>query len=378
MFIGIGIRNPENGSAYFDKFNFIGQHIDGYCISAVSDRKFLNPIQNGKMRYHFFVRSNLFKKKFKLCNTIINSFLLFLKALRVLSIDKSINIIISRTPFFTAITAIILGYICKKKTLVEINGDFNTAFRFERPSGPTKMEIFKESIGRNIIKYSLMHASAIKLLYPRQIEGYKCNFKSGTIIDSFHDYVPISKIVSQDLNDHKYILTLGYPWYLKGVDTLILAYKKLYNKFPDYKLKVHGWCPQDKEYFEKIADNHPCIELENPVEHSEAIRLISNCSVFVLASRTEAMGRVLLEAMACKKPIVASNVGGIPAVIKDEFNGLLFSPENVDELFSKLQFLLKDHDYSNKLGLNGYKYVVENLSELVFVTKYKNLLERML
>ena len=80
---------------------------------------------------------------------------------------------------------------------------------------------------------------------------------------------------------------------------------------------------------------------------------MAGCSLFVLPSRTEAMGRVLLEAMACKKPIIASNVGGIPEIIKDGYNGLLFESENVDDLAEKIRLVLSNKKYPTMLRNNG-------------------------
>jgi len=63
------------------------------------------------------------------------------------------------------------------------------------------------------------------------------------------------------------------------------------------------------------------------------------CRCFVLPSREEGMGRVLLEAMASAKPVIGANVGGIPALIEDGKNGYLFESEDVDELAKKLDLI---------------------------------------
>ena len=157
---------------------------------------------------------------------------------------------------------------------------------------------------------------------------------------------------------------------------MIKAFKRLSSEFPHYKLKVHGWCPEEKEYFIKLAEGCANIELNGPVEHPVALSLILNCSVLALASRTEGMGRVLLEAMASSKPIVASNTSGIPAVIKDGINGLLFDAENETDLYDKLKIVLNDQAYSKKLAEGGFKYVQEYLSEEVYANRYTDLIKK--
>ena len=139
---------------------------------------------------------------------------------------------------------------------------------------------------------------------------------------------------------------------MKGVDILIKAFNKISNEFSEYTLKVVGYC-DDKSYFEKISSNNKQIQLCNPVNYSEVIKLMEGCSLFILPSRTEAMGRVLLEAMASKKPIIASNVDGIPTYIKDGYNGLLFESENVDDLAEKMHTVMSDENYARQLADNG-------------------------
>ena len=85
--------------------------------------------------------------------------------------------------------------------------------------------------------------------------------------------------------------------------------------------------------------------------------------VFCLPSTmsAESFGIVNLEAMACSVPIVASKVGGVPDVVKDEENGLLVQPRDSEELADAIIYLLKNEDVREKIGKNGRKKV-ENYS----------------
>ncbi len=79
------------------------------------------------------------------------------------------------------------------------------------------------------------------------------------------------------------------------------------------------------------------------------------CSIFVLASRSEAMGRVLLEAMGAKKPIIASRTSGIPHYVRDGRNGLLFESENSADLTEKIVRLVQDPLLQRRLGESGFR-----------------------
>ncbi len=187
---------------------------------------------------------------------------------------------------------------------------------------------------------------------------------------TFHEFVPLS-ILKPDGRSEKYIFFLGYPWFLKGVDILINAFNMISHEFPGYRLKIVGFCP-DKRYFQQLAGDNSNIELLDALFYEEAMQLMSGCSLFILPSRTETMGRVLLEAWAFRKPVIASKVDGIPHYVKHGFNGLLFESENALDLAEKVRTLLSNPEYAAGLAENGYKYVHEDLSEARYVAHFKN------
>jgi len=75
--------------------------------------------------------------------------------------------------------------------------------------------------------------------------------------------------------------------------------------------------------------------------------------VFVLSSLNEGMGKVVVEAMASGKPVVATRVGGIPEVVLDNDTGLLVEPMNIDSLAQSVISLLKDEKRSMAMGEAG-------------------------
>jgi glycosyltransferase involved in cell wall biosynthesis len=79
--------------------------------------------------------------------------------------------------------------------------------------------------------------------------------------------------------------------------------------------------------------------------------------VAVLPSYREAQGLSILEALALSRPVVASNVGGIPEMITDGVNGLLVPPHDPDALAGAIVRLLRDHPYADTLGRAGHDLV---------------------
>jgi glycosyltransferase involved in cell wall biosynthesis len=107
------------------------------------------------------------------------------------------------------------------------------------------------------------------------------------------------------------------------------------------------------------------------------VALMAECSFFVLASRSEGMPRVLMEAMASHKPIIASAVSGIPFYIKDGETGLLFPREDVDALAAALDRVMGDEVFAAKLGENGFHYASSELSERRHVEKLLAFFDRL-
>lgn len=76
----------------------------------------------------------------------------------------------------------------------------------------------------------------------------------------------------------------------------------------------------------------------------------------------EALGLVILEAMASKTAVVASNIGGIPSVVKHNKTGLLFDPGNEEDLKEKIAHALDDKNLSRTLTANAYRMIEENFT----------------
>jgi glycosyltransferase involved in cell wall biosynthesis len=91
----------------------------------------------------------------------------------------------------------------------------------------------------------------------------------------------------------------------------------------------------------------------------EIARLLHECELLVLPSREESFGIVAIEAMVCKRPVVATAVGGIPEIIEQEVSGILVEPENPEALAAALRRVLKNSGLRRTLAENGYSRVIE-------------------
>ena len=86
---------------------------------------------------------------------------------------------------------------------------------------------------------------------------------------------------------------------------------------------------------------------------SDVPEITAILDISVLPSFYEGMGRVVLEAMAAGKPMVACRVGGVPEFVEDGVTGYLISPGDVDALVERLKTLIGDSDLRQKMGQQG-------------------------
>jgi glycosyltransferase involved in cell wall biosynthesis len=101
--------------------------------------------------------------------------------------------------------------------------------------------------------------------------------------------------------------------------------------------------------------------------------LLQIMDIFVLSSTTEGLPVSVIEAMASSKPVVATNVGGLPEIVIHRQSGYLVEPGNAEALAEKTLILLDDEALRERMGRVGRKSVEEKFSLRVMVNKYQNL-----
>jgi len=171
----------------------------------------------------------------------------------------------------------------------------------------------------------------------------------------------IQKINSYDKKNHPAIFFLGYLTKGKGVEDLIKAISLVKIKFDNVKLYIGGIGP----YMTKLIELVHNLNLNDNVTFlgllgdKEKFAYMKSMDIFVLPSYWESFSIVILEAMACGKPIVATNVGGIPFSVSDGVNGFLVNPGDIQQLADKLIYLLNDKILIDKMGQESKKRVVD-------------------
>ncbi|RKX71221.1 hypothetical protein DRP53_02420 [candidate division WOR-3 bacterium] len=166
-----------------------------------------------------------------------------------------------------------------------------------------------------------------------------------------------------------YILFVGRLVERKGVEYLIRAFAQIKDEIGE-DLYIVGSGPlmgRLKGLSEEL-DLRERVRFFGLISDEELTRLLAGCRVFSLPAvvdrkgDTEGLGVVLIEALAYKRPVVASRVGGITDIVIDNKTGVLVEPGDVDELARALLRLVKDEGLRRRLGKEGADYVRDRFS----------------
>jgi len=163
----------------------------------------------------------------------------------------------------------------------------------------------------------------------------------------------------------------------KGLDILIAVFHQLLKRFDHLYLLLVGDGPE-REKLEELVRR---LSLEKRViflGQKENIPLFLNMiDVFVLPSNVrESFGIVLIEAMACGKVVVGSDLGGIPEIIKNESNGFLFTSGDERELADKLSRILSDEKLREKIIANALKDIKNKFSLEIMIKKLEGIFRK--
>jgi glycosyltransferase involved in cell wall biosynthesis len=162
-----------------------------------------------------------------------------------------------------------------------------------------------------------------------------------------------------------------YP--VKGQIYLLRAAKKVLKEIPNTKFLIIGRGELENE-LKREAQNLGIVSYVKFLGFREDVKeLYKIMDVFVLSSLTEGLPLSLIEAMASKVPVVATDVGGIPEVIDDGVNGLLVPPSDPEALSTKINFLLRNNSLAEKLVIQGGKKFKQQFSITIMQNKYNDI-----
>ncbi|MCX7785671.1 MAG: glycosyltransferase family 4 protein [candidate division WOR-3 bacterium] len=269
--------------------------------------------------------------------------------------NRKYDIIHTHWPLPHALFGYVASQTCKAKHFLYFHG---VELMWVRKELPFLKPFLRWAISKaNVVMCNSSHtASRIKEIYEREV----------VILPSGQSAKPEIEIPLQKtkITACKNILFVGRLVERKGVKYLIEAFAQIANSV-DAVLNIVGTGPE-KPLLEKLVQEKNLsekVKFWGQVSSQELNEQYQNCDVFVLPAivdskgDTEGLGVVLIEALTYKKPVIATNVGGIIDIIKHNETGLLVPEKNSGELAKALLKIIQDESLARRLAEQGYNYV---------------------
>lgn len=156
----------------------------------------------------------------------------------------------------------------------------------------------------------------------------------------------------------------------KGIDQYLNAAKIIRAKYPNTCFHVCGYCEGDYQKTLEELTKSGVIVYHGRVRDVREIHKISWCTVHP-TYYPEGLSNVLLESLACCRPIIATNRSGCKEIIDDEVNGFIVKQKDTDDLIKQLRrFIEMPLEGKKAMGINGRKKVEERFDRSVVVQKY--------
>ncbi|HEV7763711.1 MAG TPA: glycosyltransferase family 4 protein [Thermoanaerobaculia bacterium] len=169
------------------------------------------------------------------------------------------------------------------------------------------------------------------------------------------------------------LITVGRLAVEKGVEQLLAAVRMLEI---DYELTIIGTGPLERE-LRAAASDLPHVHFRGTVPRHELGALYRAHDVFVTATRNEAFGLVVLEALACGLPLIGTDIDALRSVVRDGENGLLVTPADPRALASAIERFGRDASLREKLAASAHDSVLPEFSWPVIGDQIASILRRM-
>ncbi|MFX1521335.1 MAG: glycosyltransferase family 4 protein, partial [Promethearchaeota archaeon] len=289
----------------------------------------------------------------------------FFKTCKAIRQNKEIKIVINIGAHWSSgLIALLAGKFMQRHVVLRVIGSVKTPLAFFKADTKIRNINLLTSVTRKILlliedivlKYSdviITVSPILKDLY----ENYAHKMFTAPLGVDTSVFYPkeINIKLKQEYDGQHFLLYVGRLSAEKGLEHLFTALKKVVSLIPDTKLLIIGEGNYRKQLENAVKD----LNLNKHVyflgfkNKDEIVEYLSIADVFVLPSLSEYMPNSILEAMACGVPVIATNVGGIPYIIKDDITGNLVKPNNPDDLAKSIVALLKNEPKSKEMANNA-------------------------
>jgi glycosyltransferase involved in cell wall biosynthesis len=231
--------------------------------------------------------------------------------------------------------------------IADVHGDFRAPTRLYG----SRLRSLLNPVADRVAVAALRRADGV-----RTVTAYTTQLVRGLGIEptdefpAYMDFATFLELPPVGLPERPQVLFVGVLERYKNVDGLLAAWRTVAARVPDARLRIVGTGAL-ASVVERAADELPeRVSWTARLSQAEVAAALDESTCLVLPSRSEGMGRVVIEAFCRGRAVVGSRVGGIPDLVEEGVNGLLVEPGDDAALERALVALLSDPALAERLG----------------------------
>ena len=236
----------------------------------------------------------------------------------------------------------------RPKLLVELHSDPRTASRLY---GSPSRRVYARMADRAALA-GLRGADGT-----RAVSGYTAGIardatgrEPTAVFPAYFDLDSFLRDPPRPLPERPQVAWVGVLQRVKNPELLARAWPHVAERMPSARLAVVGAGPLQPEMDALAARFPDTVRMRPWLAAHDVARVLDESTVLAVTSRSEGLGRVILEAFARGRPVVATQVGGIPDLVRPERNGLLVPEDDPRALAAALLRVLEDTELAGRLG----------------------------
>jgi glycosyltransferase involved in cell wall biosynthesis len=235
--------------------------------------------------------------------------------------------------------------------IADLHGDFRAPTRLYGSRLRTLLNPVADRIARN----ALQHADGV-----RTVTAYTSELVRGLGVEptdefpAYMDFASFRRRPPMPLPERPQALFVGVLERYKNVDGLAEAWRVAAPRVPFARLTLVGKGTLTYVVERLVSDLPEQTEWTPSLTQPQVAAALDESTCFVLPSRSEGMGRVVIEAFCRGRAVVGSRVGGIPELVEDDVNGMLVDPGDTEGLADAIVRVLTDRTLAERLGRNAH------------------------
>ncbi|MBV8950072.1 MAG: glycosyltransferase family 4 protein [Actinobacteria bacterium] len=256
--------------------------------------------------------------------------------------------VIAQSPYEAA--GVLVGRALARRStpvVMEVHGDWRTATRLYG----ARLRLLLSPLADVVSGFAVRRADAVRTVSPytsRLVGRY--GVRPAASFPAYMDLSPFLERPPLPLPDRPTALFIGVLEAYKNVDGLAEAWRLVAARLPQARLRIVGSGSRADVVERLVAELPEQVSWSPQLSSEEVARALDEASFLVLPSRSEGLGRVIIEVLCRGRPVLGARVGGIADLLEEGVNGMLVEPGDVAGLADAMCVLLGDRERLERLA----------------------------